>query len=133
MLAYLHHYPELVICQRHLLQEGSVEVHDIGVVSGMTENMMIMYAGHVVESGRTRDLIDRPKHPYTQMLLAAAPKLDAFGEVADVPEGEIPDPIAPPPGCVFHPRCPLAQDVCRAERPAWRNVRGGKVACHLAE
>ncbi|MEL7184752.1 MAG: oligopeptide/dipeptide ABC transporter ATP-binding protein, partial [Pseudomonadota bacterium] len=68
-----------------------------------------------------------------QMLLAAAPKLDGFGREVAPPQGEIPDPINPPPGCAFNPRCPLAVDRCRTERPALREVRGARVACHLAQ
>ena len=65
------------------------------------------------------------------MLLAAAPKLDAFGREVVPPTGEIPDPINPPPGCAYNPRCPLAQDICREQRPDLRNVDGARVACHM--
>jgi len=78
-------------------------------------------------------LFDDPKHPYTQMLLEAAPKMDAFGREIQPPEGEIPDPINPPPGCAFHPRCPLAQDICKRDRPRLRQIGGTRVACHFAE
>ena len=107
--------------------------HDLTVVRHMATRIGVLYLGWLVEEATPEDLFNGPRHPYTQMLLAAAPTLDAFGEVADVPEGEIPDPISPPPGCVFHPRCPIAQDICRATRPLWRDLGRRKVACHLAE
>jgi len=107
--------------------------HDLTVVRHMATRIGVLYLGRLVEEATPEDLFNGPRHPYTQMLLAAAPTLDAFGEVADVPEGEIPDPISPPPGCVFHPRCPIAQDICRATRPLWRDLGRRKVACHLAE
>jgi peptide/nickel transport system ATP-binding protein len=67
------------------------------------------------------------------MLLAAAPPLDGFGREVQPPEGEIPDPINPPSGCAFHPRCPIAQDICRTKRPDMRQLDGIRVACHMAE
>jgi peptide/nickel transport system ATP-binding protein len=66
------------------------------------------------------------------MLLDAAPQLDAFGRDVAPPQGEIPDPINPPTGCAFHPRCPLAEDRCKRVRPEMRELRGARVACHLA-
>jgi peptide/nickel transport system ATP-binding protein len=93
----------------------------------------VLYLGRLVEEAAPDDLFDTPKHPYTQMLLAAAPQLGAFGRDVPPPKGEIPDPINPPTGCAYHPRCPLAQDICKAERPEMRVLRGAKVACHLAE
>jgi peptide/nickel transport system ATP-binding protein len=67
------------------------------------------------------------------MLLEAAPQMDGFGREVQPPEGEIPDPINPPPGCAFHPRCPISQDVCKRQRPEMRVLNGSRVACHLAE
>ena len=99
----------------------------------MADTIGVLYLGRLVEEAAPDDLFDDPKHPYSQMLLAAAPKMDGFGREVDPPKGEIPDPINPPPGCAFHPRCPIAVDRCKSERPELRRVRGARVACHLAE
>ena len=107
--------------------------HDLTVVQHMADRIGVLYLGRLVEEADPDTLFEDPKHPYTQMLLAAAPKLDAFGREVPPPQGEIPDPINPPPGCAFNPRCPLAADRCRTERPALRDVRGARVACHFAE
>ena len=107
--------------------------HDLTVVQHMADRIGVLYLGRLVEEATPDDLFDDPKHPYTQMLLAAAPRLDGFGREVAPPTGEIPDPITPPPGCAYNPRCPLAQAVCRQERPALREVRGARVACHMVE
>ena len=107
--------------------------HDLTVVQHMADRIGVLYLGRLVEEATPDDLFDDPKHPYTQMLLAAAPRLDGFGREVSPPTGEIPDPINPPPGCAYNPRCPLAQAVCRQERPALREVRGARVACHMVE
>ncbi|MEM6373824.1 MAG: oligopeptide/dipeptide ABC transporter ATP-binding protein [Pseudomonadota bacterium] len=107
--------------------------HDLTVVQHMADRIGVLYLGRLVEEASPDDLFDAPKHPYTQMLLAAAPKLDGFGREVAPPTGEIPDPINPPPGCAFNPRCPLAQDVCRQERPRLREVDGARVACHMVD
>ncbi len=113
--------------------------HDLTVVRHMADRIGgVLYLGRLVEEADPPEtLFNTPKHPpYTQMLLDAAPRMDAFGrEVPPPPQGEIPpDPIDPPSGCAFHPRCPIATDICRQERPAMRKLGGTtKVACHLAE
>ncbi|MEW9920442.1 ABC transporter ATP-binding protein [Marimonas sp. MJW-29] len=107
--------------------------HDLTVVQHISDRVGVLYLGRLVEEASPTELFDDPKHPYTQMLLEAAPKLDAFGRDVPPPKGEIPDPINPPTGCAFHPRCPLATDRCKAERPQMRGLRGAKVACHMAE
>ncbi|MEL6566413.1 MAG: oligopeptide/dipeptide ABC transporter ATP-binding protein [Pseudomonadota bacterium] len=107
--------------------------HDLTVVQHMADRIGVLYLGRLVEEADPDTLFDDPKHPYTQMLLAAAPKLDGFGREVAPPQGEIPDPINPPPGCAFNPRCPLAEDRCRSERPALRTIGGSRVACHFAE
>ena len=107
--------------------------HDLTVVQHMADRIGVLYLGRLVEEATPDDLFDDPKHPYTQMLLAAAPRLDGFGREVAPPTDEIPDPITPPPGCAYNPRCPLAQAVCRQERPALREVRGARVACHMVE
>ena len=107
--------------------------HDLTVVQHMADRIGVLYLGRLVEEADPDTLFDTPRHPYTQMLLAAAPKLDGFGREVAPPQGEIPDPINPPPGCAFNPRCPLAAERCRTERPVLRDVGGSRVACHFAE
>lgn len=107
--------------------------HDLTVVQHMADRIGVLYLGRLVEEGAPDELFERPKHPYTQMLLEAAPRMDGFGREVAPPEGEIPDPINPPPGCAFHPRCPLAGDICRQERPEMRRIGTTRVACHMAE
>ncbi|MBM2323825.1 MULTISPECIES: ABC transporter ATP-binding protein [Marivita] len=107
--------------------------HDLTVVRHMADKIGVLYLGRLVEEAAPEDLFETPKHPYTQMLLEAAPQMDGFGREVLPPEGEIPDPITPPSGCAFHPRCPIAQDVCKRDRPAMRQINGIRVACHLAE
>ncbi len=107
--------------------------HDLTVVQHMADRIGVLYLGRLVEEGAPDELFERPKHPYTQMLLEAAPRMDGFGREVTPPEGEIPDPINPPPGCAFHPRCPLAGDICRQERPEMRRIGTTRVACHMAE
>ncbi|WP_282127143.1 ABC transporter ATP-binding protein [Roseobacter litoralis] len=107
--------------------------HDLTVVQHMADRIGVLYLGRLVEEASPEDLFANPKHPYTQMLLAAAPSMTAFGREAALPEGEIPDPINPPAGCAFHPRCPIATDICKTQRPAMRTLNNTRVACHLAE
>lgn len=107
--------------------------HDLTVVQHMADTIGVLYLGRLVEEAPRDRLFDDPKHPYTQMLFAAAPRMDAFGREVEPPKGEIPDAINPPPGCAFHPRCPLAIDRCRKERPEMRRIGDTRVACHLAE
>ena len=107
--------------------------HDLTVVRHMADRIGVLYLGRLVEEADPETLFNTPKHPYTQMLLDAAPRMDAFGREVPPPQGEIPDPIDPPSGCAFHPRCPIATDICRQERPAMRKLDTTKVACHLAQ
>lgn len=106
--------------------------HDLTVVRHMADRIGVLYLGRLVEEAEPEDLFSDPQHPYTQMLLTAAPRMDTFGRQEEPPVGEIPDPINPPSGCVFHPRCPIASDVCRTDRPQLREVKRSRVACHLA-
>ena len=106
--------------------------HDLTVVRHMADRIGVLYLGRLVEEAAPDALFERPLHPYTQMLLAAAPQLGSFGRETEVPMGEIPDPISPPPGCVFHPRCPKATEVCRSERPQMQAHGATRVACHHA-
>ncbi|PKQ12246.1 MAG: ABC transporter ATP-binding protein [Alphaproteobacteria bacterium HGW-Alphaproteobacteria-1] len=107
--------------------------HDLTVVQHMADVIGVLYLGRLVEEAPRGELFSNPRHPYTQMLFAAAPRMDGFGREIEPPKGEIPDPINPPPGCAFHPRCPIAVERCRRERPEMRELGGARVACHLAE
>ncbi len=106
--------------------------HDLTVVQHMADRIGVLYLGRLVEEADPDTLFADPKHPYTQMLFDAAPRMDSFGREIDPPVGEIPDPINPPSGCAFHPRCPLAVDRCKSERPEMRRLGSTRVACHLA-
>ncbi len=109
--------------------------HNLGIVSELCEQTAVLYLGRVAESGPTGVLLDRPAHPYTRALRSAVPELGGSGRPARVIlPGEPPDATRPPPGCVFHPRCPLAVDRCRREIPLLRPVGPGRMAaCHRAE
>lgn len=107
--------------------------HDLTVVRHMADRVGVLYLGRLVEEAPVETLFTDPRHPYTRMLLDAAPRIDAFGREVAPPAGEIPDPIDPPPGCAFHPRCPIAVPQCRVERPPLAGGPSGRVACHLAE
>lgn len=107
--------------------------HDLGVVQHISDRVVVMYLGRVVESGPTEALFRQPTHPYTVALLNEAPRLDARKHAYAPVQGEIPSPLAPPPGCHFHPRCPRAQTRCRVEAPQPVEVEPGHwSACHLS-
>jgi oligopeptide/dipeptide ABC transporter ATP-binding protein len=106
--------------------------HDLTVVQHMADRIGVLYLGRLIEEASPEELFSDPKHPYTQMLLDAAPKMDGFGREVDPPKGEIPDPINPPTGCAFHPRCSAATAQCSAERPEMRQLRNARVSCHVA-
>ncbi|GJE61258.1 ABC transporter ATP-binding protein [Methylobacterium trifolii] len=103
--------------------------HNLAVVRHMATRIGVMYLGRVVEIGGGRELFLRPRHPYTRMLLDAVPDLGHIGRARVPVSGEIPNPIDPPPGCAFNPRCPLAAERCRREVP--QLIDG--VACHAVE
>ncbi|WP_460451014.1 ABC transporter ATP-binding protein [Alsobacter sp. SYSU BS001988] len=111
--------------------------HDLGVVRHLCDRVAIMYLGRIVEEGPTRQVYEDPRHPYTQALLDSVPKLvlEEGAEVRFKPiQGELPSPLAPPPGCHFHLRCPYAVERCAVERPALRPVAPGRAAaCHFAK
>ena len=108
--------------------------HDLGVVEHVSDRVVIMYLGRVVESAPTQDIFRQPNHPYTQALLAEIPRLDARHKTFTAIKGEIPSPLAPPPGCHFHPRCPHAMARCRTEVPRLRGIAVNHLsACHLNE
>jgi oligopeptide transport system ATP-binding protein len=109
--------------------------HNFGIVSELCEQTAVLYLGRVVERGPTGVLLGHPAHPYTRALRSAVPELGASSRRARVIlPGEPPDATRPPPGCVFHPRCPLAIDRCRSEVPVLRPVGPDRMAaCHRAE
>ncbi|MET9341103.1 ABC transporter ATP-binding protein [Nonomuraea sp. NPDC003804] len=100
--------------------------HDLSVVRLIADRIAVMYLGKIVEVGRTEEVWADPRHPYTRALLAAIPQPDGLGVLPAELSGDVPDPADPPPGCRFHPRCPLAMDVCRVKEPDF-----GPVACWL--
>jgi peptide/nickel transport system ATP-binding protein len=105
--------------------------HNLAVVRFVSTTVGVMYLGRLVEVAPTETLFDAPRHPYTQLLLAAIPRVGQGRREAAVPAGDLPSPLAPPPGCAFHPRCALAADVCRREVPELRSLPdGAAVACH---
>ncbi len=110
--------------------------HDLGMVRHISDRIVVMYLGRVVELGPWRPVSDDPLHPYTRALQEAVPVADPGIEAARQVEplrGEVPDPANPPDGCVFHPRCPLAEDVCRTVDPALAELLPGhQAACHVA-
>lgn len=109
--------------------------HDLGIVRHVSDRVAIMYLGRIVETGATEAVFAQPRHPYTRALLDSVPKLrlDAAELVTFKPiQGELPSPLAPPPGCHFHLRCPHVQDRCRTEVPALELVVAGQTAaCHF--
>jgi peptide/nickel transport system ATP-binding protein len=107
--------------------------HNLAVVRHMADRLGVMYLGRIVELGPAEAIFSRPLHPYTRLLLDAIPDLEQIGRRRTAVGGELPSPIAPPPGCPFHPRCPLANDRCRAEKPAHTQVGDVRVACHAVE
>ena len=107
--------------------------HDLRLVRHVARRVAVMYLGKIVEEAPAEELYARPLHPYTQALLLAAPRRDPSAEPAKVLPGEPPSPVRPPPGCRFHPRCPIAEPICSREEPALLTIgEGRRVACHLA-
>ncbi len=107
--------------------------HDLSVVRHMSNRIGVLYLGRLVEVADGRKLFTEPKHPYSRMLLDAVPDLALSGRRRKKVEGEIPNPINPPSGCTFHPRCPLANDRCKAEIPLPLDAGGAVVACHAVQ
>ena len=104
--------------------------HDLSVVRHIADEVMVIYLGNAVEIGGRATIFDRPQHPYTQALLSATPVADPTAKRQRILlSGEPPSPFAPPPGCAFHPRCPLAFDRCTAEKPPLERKQGRDVAC----
>ncbi len=107
--------------------------HDLAVVEHISQRILVMYLGRIVESAPSRELTGNPRHPYTRALLSAVPALDADGQKRIVLAGDVPSPLEPPPGCPFHPRCPHCRERCRRETPLLRPAGndGHLSACHF--
>jgi peptide/nickel transport system ATP-binding protein len=107
--------------------------HDLAVVRRLCDRIAVLYLGRIVEEGRTEDIFSAPKHPYTQALLRAIPEIDPDKSLPpDMLAGEPPSPLAIPPGCPFHPRCPMAMPACRADPVPTLAITGMQsVACRL--
>ena len=108
--------------------------HDLGVIRHLSDRIVVMYLGRVVESGPTAEVYAKPNHPYTTALIAEVPRIESRHRAYVPIRGEIPSPLAPPSGCHFHPRCPHAFARCREEAPRLREIAPGRhSACHLNE
>jgi oligopeptide/dipeptide ABC transporter ATP-binding protein len=110
--------------------------HDLAVVNHLADRVAVLYLGRLVELAPRADLFARPSHPYTRALLDAAPRIGRRRARGSALRGEMPSPMAPPPGCVFHPRCPKVQAVCRVQPPLLGPAPGRRKvlsACHFAD
>lgn len=107
--------------------------HNLAVVRHVSDHVGVMYLGRLVEVAPKHILFDRPRHPYTRMLLDAIPKLHDTGKARTPVSGEVPNPLSPPLGCAFNPRCEHSNDRCRNERPVLQMFGDAKVACHAVE
>ena len=110
--------------------------HDLAVIKHISDAIAVMYLGRIVEEAPAQEIYTAPRHPYTQALLSAVPVPDpARKSQRIVLQGDVPSPANPPAGCAFHPRCPLATELCRKETPGLetRGKEGHIVACHLAD
>ena len=109
--------------------------HNLAVVHHISDRVGVMYLGKLVELAPKRAIFGAPRHPYTRMLLDAIPDLEMTGRARTPVAGEVPNPLSPPSGCTFHPRCPHANDRCRREAPVLRTAKdgGSQVACHAVE
>jgi peptide/nickel transport system ATP-binding protein len=107
--------------------------HNLAVVRHVSDQVGVMYLGRLVELADKHTLFGRPRHPYTRMLLDAIPKMRDTGRARTPVSGEVPNPLQPPTGCAFHPRCPHANARCAAERPQMIEHESTRVACHAVE
>ena len=107
--------------------------HNLAVVRHVADQVGVMYLGRLVEVANKADLFARPRHPYTRMLLDAIPDIHMTGRSRTPVQGEVPNPLNPPSGCSFHPRCPHANECCQRERPAMLSIAGVQVACHAVQ
>jgi oligopeptide transport system ATP-binding protein len=109
--------------------------HDLTVVEHISRRVMVMYLGKIVELADAKAIVNSPRHPYTQALLSAVPVVDPQSRRQRLLlPGDVPSPIHPPPGCPFHPRCPLAEPLCQTVAPSLHEAAPGhRVSCHLAQ
>jgi len=107
--------------------------HNLAVVRHVSDQVGVMYLGRLVELADKADLFGRPRHPYTRMLLDAIPDIHMTGRARTPVQGEVPNPLSPPSGCAFHPRCPHANARCSSERPVLKTIGGIQIACHAVE
>ena len=107
--------------------------HNLAVVRHVSDQVGVMYLGRIVEIATKATLFSAPRHPYTRMLLDAIPDIHMSGRARTPVQGEVPNPLDPPSGCTFHPRCPHANERCKVERPLLIGVAGTQVACHAVE
>ena len=107
--------------------------HNLAVVRHVSDQVGVMYLGGLVELADKHTLFDSPRHPYTRMLLDAIPKMHDTGRARPAVAGEVPNPLNPPSGCAFHPRCPHANARCKSEKPEMKKLDGIRVACHAVE
>jgi peptide/nickel transport system ATP-binding protein len=107
--------------------------HNLAVVRHVADEVGVMYLGRLVERAPKAELFANPRHPYTRMLLDAIPDIHMSGRARTPVQGEVPNPLNPPSGCSFHPRCPHANARCSSERPALKAFKGIHVACHAVE
>lgn len=119
----------LELCQNNKVSLILI-THDLGVVSQMTQRTLVMYAGKIIESGKTREIVNDPQHPYTQGLINALPQQTLPGHRLKQIPGNMPGLGALPSGCAFHPRCNFATDICKKTAPEFVSFAGVKVACH---
>jgi peptide/nickel transport system ATP-binding protein len=128
---------QILALLRRLRQESGMAMllitHDLGVVAEMADEVIVMYAGRVVERAPVDRLFAAPQHPYTIGLMGSVPRLDDDGGRLAAIEGQVPSPLAPPAGCRFHPRCPFVEPACREAEPPLAPVTAGHaVACRRA-
>jgi len=107
--------------------------HNLAVVRHVSDEVGVMYLGRLVELADKAELFARPRHPYTRLLLDAIPDIHMSGSARTPVQGEVPNPLQPPSGCAFHPRCPHANARCAEERPAMSELAGVRVACHAVQ
>jgi len=107
--------------------------HNLSVIKHISDRVMVMYLGHVVELADKKELFANPSHPYTQALLSAIPVPERHSKRKKIIlQGDLPSPANPPSGCIFHTRCFMAQEICSTQKPELRDIGGGHLcACHF--
>ncbi len=107
--------------------------HNLAVVRHVSDQVGVMYLGRLVELADKAELFGRARHPYTRMLLDAIPDIHMSGRARNPVQGEVPNPLSPPSGCSFHPRCPHADERCKTERPKQVSIDRALIACHAVQ